>query len=200
MVRTLAAVLAVLPLAVATAAEPPARALPVPMVMVVDPQQVLQQSKAGQTLRTEHDRYQQSFQVDLESSRKALSEIEADLMKQKPVLSQDSWQQKGRDFEQKVVELNKRFQKANLAVETSYRSAMGELTRDFGQITEEVAAEAGANLVLPLQQVVVHDPRMDMTQAVIERMDRKFPSVIFPPPVFETDRNPATGPKASSRK
>ena len=199
MFRLLAVVLVVHPLAVAYA-EQPATALPAPVVMVVDPQQVLQSSKAGLTLRSEHDRYLQNFQTDLESNRRVLSDTEAELMNEKAVLSLDAWQQKGRDFEQKVVELNKRFQKANLAVETSYRSAMGELTRDFGQIVQDVSAEMGANLVLPIQQVVIHDPRMNMTQAVIERMDKKFPSVTFPPPIIDSEVENHRSPTSDAPK
>jgi Skp family chaperone for outer membrane proteins len=172
---------------------PGAPLLPVPLVMVVDSQAAMQQSKAGQGVRLQHDRYRQSFQDVLEAKRKALAETETELMKQKPVLNQETWQRQARDFEKQVVEFNQRYQKANLSVEKSYRAAMADLSRAFAQITAEVAGETGANLVLPIQQVILHDPRMDMTKVVIQRMDEKFPSVPFPPPEIETDATPQKG-------
>lgn len=164
-----------------------AGALPTPVIMVVDPQAVLQRSKAGLVVRAEHDRYLQSMQSELDANRKALKETENGLMKEKAVLSQEAWQQKARDFEQRVVELNQRYQKGNLAVEKSYRIAITALTRAFDQVTEEVAGEVGCNLILPIQQVILHDPRMDLTGTIIDRMDKKFPSVDFPTPQLDTD-------------
>jgi len=161
--------------------------LPGPSMMVVDSQAAMQQSKAGQGVRALHDRYRQSFQDELEANRKGLADTEAELMKQKPVLSQDAWQRKAREFDKRVVDFNQRYQKANLSVEKSYRSAMADLSRAFAQVTAEIAGEVGANVVLPIQQVILHDPRMDMTKSVIERLDERFPSVPFPPPEIEKD-------------
>ena len=52
-------------------------------------------------------------------------------------------------------------------------------------ITGEIANEMGANLVLPKQQVVLHEPRMDVTSQVIERLNRRMPNINFPEPVIE---------------
>ncbi len=174
------------------AAAPPAAAatLPTPVIMVVDPQAVLQRSKAGKAIRAQHDHYLQAMQSELESNRKALKDTEAELMRQKAVLPQDTWQQKARDFEQRVVEMNQHYQRGAMAVEKSYRTAIESLTRAFDQVTEEVASEVGCNLILPIQQVVLHDPRMDLTSAIIDRMDRQFPSVDFPPPETEAQSGP----------
>ncbi len=161
--------------------------LPTPVIMVVDPQAVLQRSKAGQAVRAEHDRYLESMQSELDANRKALKETESELMQEKAVLGQEAWQQKARAFEQRVAELNQRYQRGNLAVENSYRIAIGALTRAFDQVTEEVAAEVGCNLILPMQQVILHDPRMDLTNTIIARMDKKIPAVEFPTPQLGSD-------------
>ena len=184
----------------AAAAEPPAAGpLPTPVIMVVDPQAVLQRSKAGKAIRAQHDHYLQAMQSEMDANRKALKDTEAELMQQKAVLPQDTWQQKARDFEQRVVELNQRYQKGAMAVEKSYRTAIASLTRAFDQVTEEVAGEVGCNLILPIQQVVLHDPRMDLTSAIIERMDRKFPSIDFPTPETEAESGPPAGGQPSTK-
>jgi outer membrane protein len=177
----------------------PARAdpLPAPVIMVVDPQLVMQQSKAGQQVRAMHDQYRQTFQRDLDASRKTLSADESALVKQKSALSQDIFQQKARAFDQRVIQFNQKFQKMNLAIENSYRAAMNELGQAFARVTAEVASKEGANLVLPVQQVVLHDPRMDLTKTVIERMDIEVPSVTFPPPAMDGGEAVTTGPSES---
>lgn len=180
---------ALLSLPTAALAQRPAGAgsLPTPVIMVVDPQAVLQRSKAGQAVRAEHDRYLESMQSELDANRKALKETENELMEEKAVLSQEAWQKKARAFEQRVVELNQRYQRGNLAVEKSYRVAIAALTRAFDKVTEEVAGEVGCNLILPMQQVILHDPRMDLTDTVIARMDKMIPAVAFPTPELGSD-------------
>lgn len=167
------------------AAETAPNKLPAATVMVVDVQAALQQAVAAKSVRTQRDQYLQTFQAELENNRKALKDTEADLVKQKPSMAPDAWQQKARAFEQQVFEFNQRFQRNNQAVEKSFRAAMGELSDDLAQVTEELAGELGANLVLPKSQIFLHDPRMEVTQQVVERLNKKYPSVNFPPPVLE---------------
>lgn len=162
--------------------------IPSPVIVVVDPQAALQQSKAGQAIRAAHDKYLQGFEGELQSGRKSLSDTESELAKQKGTVPFDDWQKRAQAFDQRVVEFNQKFQKINLAVEKSYRTAMTELGHDFTQVTAEIANEMGATLVLPIQQVILHDPRMDLTKAVIERMDKRYPSITFPPPDFDADQ------------
>lgn len=185
------AVLAVqLAFAVPAVAEPATPKLPSATIMVVDVQAALQQSLAAKSLRSQRDQHLQSFQAELEKNRAALKETEAELVKQKSAMAPEAWQQKARSFEQQVYEFNQRFQRSNQAVEKSFRTGMGELSDALAQVTEELAGELGANLVLPKSQIFLHDPRMEVTQQVIERLNKKHPTANFPVPTIEGDGNP----------
>lgn len=195
------AVLAVaVSLAAPAAAEPPAAGkLPQATVMVLDVQAALQQSVASKSVRAQRDHYLQTFQAELEANRKSLKDTEADLVKQKATMTPDIWAQKARTFEQQVFEFNQRFQRNNQAVEKSFRAAMGELSDALAQVTEEVAGELGANLVLPKSQIFLHDPRMELTQTVIDRLNKKHPSVTFPAPVVEGESVVKPAPPAKKK-
>lgn len=174
--------------------------LPNPVVMVIDVQAAMQQSAAGKDIMAKRDQYLQSFQSDVEKNRKALKVAEDELVKQKTSLPQDVWQQKAREFEQKVFDFNQHFQKTNVAVEKSFRAAMAELSHSLAIVTEEVAAESGANLVLPKSQIFLHDPAMEMTDTVIERLNRKYPTVTFPVPAVDGEASAATPAKTTNKK
>lgn len=182
----------------AMAAETAPGKLPVPSVMVVDVQAALQQSSAAKALRAQRDQYLQGFQSELDKNRAALKEIENELVKQKNAMAPEMWQQKARSFEQQVFEFNQRFQRSNQAVDKSFRTGMSELSDALAQVTEELAGELGANLVLPKSQIFLHDPRMEVTQQVIERLNKKYPSVNFPAPAVEGDTSPK--PSAPAKK
>lgn len=185
------AVLAVnLAFAVPAVAEPATTKLPTATVMVVDVQAALQQSSAAKALRAQRDQYLQALQAELEKNRAALKETENELVKQKSAMAPEAWQQKARSFEQQVFEFNQRFQRNNQAVDKSFRAGMSELSDALAQVSEELAGELGANLVLPKSQIFLHDSRMEVTQQVIERLNKKYPSVTFPKPAVEGDGSP----------
>lgn len=195
----LAVLAAHLAFAVPALAEPASGKLPTATVMVVDVQAALQQSLAAKGLRSQRDQYLQGFQAELEKNRAALKETENELVKQKSAMAPETWQQKARAFEQQVFEFNQRFQRNNQAVDKSFRNGMSELSDALAQVTEELASEVGANLVLPKSQIFLHDPRMEMTQQVVDRLNKKFPSVNFPAPAVEGDGSPRL-PAAAKKK
>ena len=156
--------------------------IPAPVIMVVDTQAVVSHSKAGLAIRQQHDKYLQDFDKEVQATRRNLSEVEAELTREKTTTPFIDWQKKAQAFDQQLSTFNLKYGKINQSVEKSYISAMNELGKAITQVTSEVANEYGVNLVLPTQQVILHDPRMDLTKTVIERMDIKFPSIAFPAP------------------
>ncbi|SEH24575.1 OmpH family outer membrane protein [Magnetospirillum fulvum] len=188
----------VLAASVAFAADPPAakRATAVPAtIIIVDVQQAQRESLAGKALVSQRDHYQQSFQNDFNSARQRLQVSDQDLARQKGTMSQEAYDQKVKDLEQQVVAFQRRTQMAVRALEKSTDSAVTELMNVILSVTGELAGEMGATLVLPKQQVVLHEPSMDVTTLVIERVNRRLPNVTFPVPVVEDSPSAKPGRK-----
>lgn len=159
-------------------------------IIIVDVQQAQRESLAGKALISQRDHYQQSFQNDFNSARQSLQVSDQELARQKGTMSQEAYDQKVKELEQQVVAFQRRTQMAVRALEKSTDSAVAELMNVILGITGEIAGEMGATLVLPKQQVVLHEPSMDVTSLVIERVNRRLPNVSFPVPVVE-DAPPA---------
>jgi len=172
---------------IARAADVPAakRAAAPATIIIVDVQQAQRESLAGKALISQRDQYQQSFQNDFNSARQRLQVSDQDLARQKGTMSQEAYDQKVKDLEQQVVAFQRRTQMAVRALEKSTDTATTELMNVILSITGEIAGEMGATLVLPKQQVVLHEPSMDVTTLVIERVNRRLPTVSFPVPVVE---------------
>lgn len=171
------------------------RANVAPMSMIiVDIQQAQRDSLPGKALAGQRDKYQQNFQTEFNTARQALQRGDQELAKQKGTMPQDAYDQKVKALELQVVAFQNRTQKAVRALEKSTDIAMAELMNAILTVTGEIAAEMGANLVLPKQQVVLHEPRMDVTAQVIDRLNKRLPTVNFPVP--EVDDPPqATAPQ-----
>ena len=170
------------------------------VVIIVDVQMAQRESLAGKALISQRDKYQQSFQADFNTTRQQLQAADQDLAKQKGVIPQDAYEQKAKALEQQVIAFQRRTQMAVRALEKSTESAAAEMMNAILNITGEIANESGANLVLPKQQVVLHEPRMDVTPTVIERLNRKMTSVNFPVPIVEdASAAPATATKPGKK-
>ncbi|WP_082915085.1 OmpH family outer membrane protein [Paramagnetospirillum marisnigri] len=169
------------------------------VVIIVDVQQIQRESLAGKGLITQRDKYQQSFQADFNAARQRLQASDQELAKQKGTIPQDAYDQKAKALEQQVVAFQRRTQVAVRALEKSTEAAAAELMNAILGITGEVANEMGANLVIPKQQVVLHEPSMDVTPKVIERLNRRLSAVNFPAPVVD-DAEPAAASTAKPNK
>ncbi|WP_043744433.1 OmpH family outer membrane protein [Paramagnetospirillum magneticum] len=177
------------------------RASSAPMsLIIVDIQQAQRDSLPGRALAAQRDKYQQNFQSEFNAARQALQRSDQDLAKQKGTMPQEAYDQKVKALELQVVAFQNKTQMAVRALEKSTDSAMAELMNAILTITGEIAAEMGANLVLPKQQVVLHEPRMDVTAQVIERLNKKLPTVNFPIPQVDDHSSPEVPPSKSGKK
>jgi len=193
-------VAAALALAVVTVVAGPALAQKAPaaapvVIIIVDVQAAQRESLAGKALLAQRDKYQQSFQHEFNTARQQLQAADQDLAKQKGGLTQEAYAQKAKELEQRVIAFQRRTQVAVRALDKSTEHAGAELMNGILGITGEIASEMGANLVLPKQQVVLHEPRMDVTGLVIERLNRRMSTINFPVPVVDEPAQAPAGTK-----
>lgn len=203
--RLSAAVLAIAVLASAASAETP-KAPPgvtAPVVIVVDLNRIQRDTLAGKQIAANREKYQQAFNSEFETTRKQLQETEQDLARQRTSLSPEIFQEKARALNEEVATFQRRFQGAARALDKSTSQASNELQKIAITVTSEVASEMGAGLVMHKQHVFLHDERMDVTGTIIERINKRLPSVAFPIPEIEgaapapggTAKSPAKGKK-----
>ncbi len=170
------------------------------VVIIVDVPQIQRESAAGKALMSQRDKYQQNFQADFNAARQQLQTSDQELAKQKGTIPQDVYDQKAKALEQQVMAFQRRTQAAVRALEKSTEIAASELMNAILSITGELAGEMGANLVVPKQQVVLHEPSMDVTVQVTERLNRKLPAVNFPAPQVDEPAAPSPTPAKPNKK
>ena len=72
-------------------------------------------------------------------------------------------------------------------LEQALSDAMRVVQTNVMQIVAEVALERGANIVLAKHQVLIFDRTLDVTQTVLDRLNRRLPDV----PVNDGVNHPA---------
>jgi Skp family chaperone for outer membrane proteins len=151
--------------------------LPASVVAVVDVQFILQEAAASKSIQKQLEAQRETYQNEISKQEDRLRAVEQELNHQRAELSPDDFGQKRREFEQQVVEVQRTVQARKRVLDQAFNESMTKVRDAVLQTVTEVAGEQKATLVLAKQQVVLAEKSLDLTTAVLERVNKKLPSV-----------------------
>lgn len=144
---------------------------------VVEPQKVLEATKAGKKIRDSLADYVKTRQRLLDLEAEDLKKIEEDLAKQGASLSTGARQEKEEAFRQKVVAYQRRVRELEREVQAKKAEVLGEFTRNIEQVVREIAEKEKISLVMQKGDneagtlVLFNHPSVDLTGLVIKELD-----------------------------
>jgi Skp family chaperone for outer membrane proteins len=157
---------------------PPAAALPTSdrlTVMVVDVQALLQESKAAKMVRAQVEEKRAEYTKEISHEEENLRAVRDALQRQQASLSADAMNKKGREFQQKVNELDRSVQAKRQALEKSNNDALSKIQQEMVKIIADIAKQRKANLVLQRTDLVLFDRSFDVTDEVMQKLDEQMP-------------------------
>ena len=169
-----------------TAAASAAPAAAPQRIIVVDVQHCLQLSTAAQDIQKQLDAQRAIYPAEISKQEDQLRAQEQDLANRRGEMSQDVFTQKQRAFEQQVADVQHSVQARKGALDEAYSQAMGTVRSTLLQIVADIASEQKASIVLSKQQVVLVEKTLDITDTVLERLNKKLPQVKVKIPPLNT--------------
>ena len=158
----------------------PSAPLPSPQnltVMVVDVQALLQNSKAAKMVRSQIEQKRGEYTKDISHQEELLRAERDALQRQQASLSPESLNQKGREFQQKVNELERNVQGKRQALEKSNGDALQKIQEEMLKIIADIAKQRKANLVFQRSDLVLFDQVFDVTDEVMQKLDEQMPTL-----------------------
>jgi Skp family chaperone for outer membrane proteins len=190
-------------------APPPAAPLPAAQnltVMVVDAQALLQESKAAKMVRAQIEQKRSEYAKEISQEEEMLRSERDSLQRQQASLSPEALNKKGREFQQKVNELDRSVQAKRQALEKSNNDALSKIQQQMLKIIADIAKQRKANLVLQRTELVLFDRVFDVTDEVMQKLDEQMPvlTVNFvnpqpPPAAMAAPPPPAPTPRTRRR-
>jgi len=196
----------------------PAPAPPAPLptaqnltVMVVDVQALLQNSKSAKMVRGQIEQKRGEYAKEISHQEELLRAERDTLQRQQSSLSPESLNQKGRDFQQKVNDLERNVQGKRQALEKSNGDALQKIQEEMLKIIADIAKQRKANLVFQRTDLVLFDQAFDVTDEVLQKLDEQMPTLtvnfVTPvppsasaaPPPPPPSSPPAPGPKPKKK-
>ena len=169
-------------------------------VMVVDVQALLQNSKAAKMVRGQIEQKRNEYSKEISRQEEALRAERDALQRQQATMSAETLNRKGRDFQEKVNNLDRDVQSKRAALEKSNNDALTRIQQTMLKIIADIARQRRANLVLQRTDLVLFDQSFDVTDEVMQKLDEELPvlTVNFatPEPVPAASAEPDEPPPA----
>ncbi|MDA0703063.1 MAG: OmpH family outer membrane protein [Proteobacteria bacterium] len=146
-------------------------------IAVIDIQIVMRDSTAAVGLRQSIEERRTAYQKEIGDLEEALRDREKSLTQQRNVLSPDLFGEKERSFQEEVAELGRLVEARKRQINQAMGGAMQQIQGQLTKVIEEVVAERHLTLVLPRSQVVFSAEPLEITDIVLERLNKRLPSV-----------------------
>ena len=173
LVAVLSAALTLAQASAQTTTAPP----PAPVIVMVDMQQLVYNSKAGKGVQGQIEKQRQAFSKEVAQQEDDLQKARTELERQRTTLPPDQFEAKGRQFQQRLQELDRSVQAKQKAWQAVYSEAMNKVEEGALQVVAEIAAEHQANLVIQKAAVIFGKDGFDITADAMQRLDQRLPAV-----------------------
>lgn len=149
-------------------------------VGVLDPQAVIEKSKAGGRALTTLKEHAQARENILKSDQKDLERMQEDLKASEGKISEAEQKQKQERFAQKFQEWQKRGQEYQMELGQKQKDLVMEYMKKIEEATKAVATRHGFDIVVDkgsentLKIVLFNRDGLDLTSEVVKEFDRRF--------------------------
>jgi Skp family chaperone for outer membrane proteins len=171
----LAAAIAITP---ARAQQQAAPSTPVPLkVGVIDIEQIRRESTAVKDARDQIATFHNTVQAEIQKEENELREANQELARQRTVLAPDAFNEERRKFETRLVEVQRKVQERRQELDDIQNDVMRRMNETMAEVVVEIAQEQGFALILRLDQSVFAAQSLLITPLVLERLNKKLPTI-----------------------
>jgi len=172
--------------------------------MVVDVQALLQNSKSAKMVRQQIEQKRAEYAKEISHQEETLRQERDALQRQQSSLSAEALNQKGREFQQKVNDLDRNVQGKRQSLERSNAEALEKIQEVMLKIITDIAKDRKANMVFQRSELVLFDQNFDVTDEVLQKLDEQLPTLtvnfVAPTPSPATAAAPASAQAAPKKK
>jgi outer membrane protein len=146
---------------------------------VVDLVVIRREADGARTIASQLETFVVGYQTDIEKEEAELRAAQEQLTAKRSSLSAEEYADERRKWEQAVAEAQRRFLRRRQEIDQARASAWQRLNGALDQAIRDVAAERGLTIVVRRDQIVFAAPGLEITEAVLARLNQSLPSISF---------------------
>ncbi|MBI2706733.1 MAG: OmpH family outer membrane protein [Proteobacteria bacterium] len=150
--------------------------LPAPVICVVA-QTTLDKSAALKSIVSQLEKKRTEIQKELSTDETKLKAEDKELSEKQKKMTEKEFAEKRQAFEKKVREVQSKLEIRRVQMELAFEEAKKKVYEAFLKVADEVKQGAGANIMLYKETVVTADAAFDLSNQVLEKLDKSLPTV-----------------------
>ena len=162
-------------------------------VIYVDSNALYTESKAGQAVASQIGALKKSMEDDLGKKAEKLQLEQKQLEGQQSMLSQEAWQAKVKDAQEKQMSLQREADDKQRQLQLAIQSARSKIWQAAGPVLDDLLREKQASIVLERMVVLRGTTDIDVTAMAVERLNQKLPTLKIDVPAAAPAPAPAAG-------
>ncbi|MBT7248835.1 MAG: OmpH family outer membrane protein [Rhodospirillaceae bacterium] len=146
-------------------------------IAILDLDAIRRQSIAVKDIRDQITGYRKGFQADIQKEEDALRSANQELAKKRTILSSEAFAKERRQFEQKVISVQKLVQKSKLNLDRAQAKAMLALEKKLNAVISDIADKQGVSIVMQRRHIILVARNLDITNEVLTRLNAELKKV-----------------------
>ena len=144
---------------------------------VVDRQQIMRDSKAGEGVRQDFEALEQTFRNEIGTRENSLRAQQEELNRQKSILTSEAFSERETQFALKVEELQRDVAEINKQLDAMLQYGMRQIDMKTIQIIAEIAEAKNYTLVLDKTQLLMVNTDYEFSEEVLAVLNERLPKV-----------------------
>ena len=175
-IRIVLAILIVAPMAAAVVPVVPAQATEL-RIAVLDIERVRRNAPAVKTIHTQLGTYLDVYRTETQKEEQEIRTAQEELARKRLIVTPEVYADERRKLEEQLIRAQGRVQERRQSLERVNAEAMQQVQDVLSRIVGDVATEQQLTLILRKDQVVFMTPDLEITDQVLQRLDKQLPSV-----------------------
>ena len=160
---------------------PRGTAPPAAVVGVLGIPDIMRTSTAASQIEKTISERREKLNADAQKEQAAWREMQQSLANQRATLNADQIRAKERELQDRITNAQKTFRDRNRIIQEAGQYGLAQIERMLIGVIRQVAESRGMNLVLHRPQVALNVNEFDITEQVVEQLNKVLPSVTLPP-------------------
>ncbi len=162
----------------ASLASPPLATTVESRLVVIDVQRILQESLAARSVQKQLESQRARFQSEIASKEKALNDADNELKELRNTnKNTEQLPEREQQLRQKFLAMEREVQSKRHALDAAFTNSMGAVRNALLAVVADLAKNRGIQAVLLKQQALWYDPSLDVTDAVLAKLNAQLTEV-----------------------
>ena len=144
---------------------------------VVDRQQIMRESLAGESVRQEFEAMEQAYREQISARETELRAQQEELTRQRAILTPEAYSERENEFAILVEGLQRDVTEINKQLDAMLQYGMRQIDMQTIQIIAEIAEANGYSLVLDKTQLLMVNTDYEFSQEVLTVLNARLPKV-----------------------